>query len=91
MKCEFSQQILEKFSNIIFCENPSSGSQVVPCRQTDRWMDRQTDMMNLIVAVHNFVNMPESEIVYVYESRNVGVKLTAFVMKYGTKLLLATG
>jgi 3-dehydroquinate dehydratase len=55
-------------------------SRVVACRQQ---MDRQTDMMKLIVAVHNFVNTPktESEIVYVYKNRNVGVKLTAFVMK----------
>jgi len=37
IKREFSEQILEKFSNI----NPSSGSRVVPCgrtgRQTWRW------------------------------------------------------
>jgi len=60
MKLEFSRQNLEKYSNIIFCENPSSGSQVVPCRQTDRWTDTQTDMMKLIVAVQNFVNMPKN-------------------------------
>jgi len=34
MKLESSWQIFEKYSNI-FYENPSSGSQVVPCRQTD--------------------------------------------------------
>jgi hypothetical protein len=31
MKLEFSPQIFEKYSNIKFQENPSSGSQVVPC------------------------------------------------------------
>jgi len=36
MKLEFSHQIFEKYSNIKFHENPSGGSQVVPCRQTDR-------------------------------------------------------
>jgi hypothetical protein len=35
MELEFSQQIFEKSSNITFCENPSSGSQVVKYRQTD--------------------------------------------------------
>jgi len=38
IKLEFSQEVLEKSSNIVFHENPSSGSWVVPCRQ----MDRQT-------------------------------------------------
>jgi len=56
MKLEFSQQILEKYSNIIFCKNPSSGSQVHPCGH----MDRQIDMMKLIVAVQNLVNMPKN-------------------------------
>jgi len=33
---EFSQQILEKYSNTKFRENPSSGSRVVPYGRTDR-------------------------------------------------------
>ena len=36
MKLEFSTQISEKSSNIKFNKNPSSGSGVVPCGQTDR-------------------------------------------------------
>ena len=35
MTLEFSQQIFEKFSNIKFHENPSSGSRVVPWAKTD--------------------------------------------------------
>jgi hypothetical protein len=35
MKVEFSRQIFEKCSNIKFNENPSSGSRVVPCGQTE--------------------------------------------------------
>jgi len=35
MKLEFCRQILEKYSNIKFHENPSSGSPVVPCERTD--------------------------------------------------------
>jgi len=31
MKLEISGQIFEKYSNIIFHENPSSGRWVVPC------------------------------------------------------------
>jgi hypothetical protein len=33
-------QILEKYSNVKFNKNPSSESQVVPCRQTDGHTDR---------------------------------------------------
>jgi len=36
MKLEFYTQIFEKYSNIKFHENPSIGSRVVPCGQTDR-------------------------------------------------------
>jgi hypothetical protein len=36
MKLEFSRQIFEQTSNIKFYENPSIGSRVVPCGQTDR-------------------------------------------------------
>jgi hypothetical protein len=46
MKLEFSQQIFLKYLNIEFCENPSSGSRVVPCGRTD--------MTTLIVAFSNF-------------------------------------
>ena len=35
MKLEFSRHIFEKYSNIKFHENPSSG-RVVPCGRTDR-------------------------------------------------------
>jgi len=36
MKHEFSRQIFEKCSNVKIGGNLSSGSRVVPCRQTDR-------------------------------------------------------
>jgi len=35
LKLEFSLPVLEKYSNITFYENPSSGSRVFPCGQTD--------------------------------------------------------
>jgi hypothetical protein len=35
MELEFSQRTLEKYSNMKFHENPSSGSRVVPHGQTD--------------------------------------------------------
>jgi hypothetical protein len=38
MEIEFSRQILEKYSNK-FYENPSSGSRVVQCGQTDGQTD----------------------------------------------------
>jgi len=67
MKLEFSQQIFEKYSNINFHGNPSSGSQVVPCGQTNRRADRQkgrqTDMMKLIVTFRNFMTPPKKPII----------------------------
>jgi hypothetical protein len=56
MRLEFSRHIFEKYSNIKFHANPSSGSRVVSRDQTDGrteidWLtDRLTDMANLIVA-----------------------------------------
>jgi hypothetical protein len=47
MKLEFSEQIFEKYSDANSLENPSSGSRVVPCGQTD--------MTKLIVAFRNFL------------------------------------
>jgi hypothetical protein len=52
MKFVFSRHTFEKVSNIKFYQNPSSGSRVVPCRQTDG----RTDDMKLIVAFRNFAN-----------------------------------
>jgi hypothetical protein len=54
MKLEFSRQFFEKYSNIKFYENPSSGSRVVLCRQMDGWTD-----MKLLVAFQYFENVPK--------------------------------
>jgi hypothetical protein len=43
MKLEFSWQIFEKYSDINFHGNVLSGSQVIPCGQTDRQMDGRPD------------------------------------------------
>jgi hypothetical protein len=60
MQFEISGQIFEKSPNIKFQENPSSGSRVVPCGQTDGRTDRWTDMTKLIVAFRNFANVPNN-------------------------------
>jgi len=58
MKLEFPRQIFQKYSNFKFHENPSSGSRVVSCGQTDG----QTDMTKLIVAFRNFANAPKVDL-----------------------------
>ena len=35
MNFEISRKILEKYSNLKFDGNPSSGSRIAPCGQTD--------------------------------------------------------
>ena len=52
MKLELSGQIFNKSSNVKFHQNPSIGSRVVPCGQTD--------MGKLIVAFRNFANAPKN-------------------------------
>jgi len=52
IKLEFSWQIFEKFSNIIFHENQTNNSRVVPGRQAGRRTDRHDET---IVAFCNFV------------------------------------
>jgi len=65
MKYEFSRKIFEKYLNIKFHENPSSGNRVVPCGRTDgRTEGRtggQTDMTKLIIAFRNFANAPKKD------------------------------
>ena len=62
MKFEFSRQIFEKYLNIRFNENPSSGRRFVPCERTDR----RTDTTKLVVAFCNITNAPENERRYKY-------------------------
>jgi len=51
MKLEFYEQIFEKHSNIIYHENPSIGSTVVPCRRTD--------MTKTIIINRSFAHVPK--------------------------------
>jgi hypothetical protein len=50
MILEFPTQIFEKYSNNRFYANLSSGSQVIQFRSAD--------MMQLMIAFHNFANVP---------------------------------
>jgi hypothetical protein len=63
MELEFSQHIFKKYWNIKINANTSIGSKVALCGQTDRQMDaqinRQSDMIQLIVTFHNFANTPK--------------------------------
>jgi hypothetical protein len=58
IKLEYPRQCFEKHSDIKFHENPSSGSQDLPCRQTD---GRAADMMKLTVAFRKFAKAPKNE------------------------------
>jgi len=52
MKIEVSQLTFEKYSNIKFHENPTSGRRVVSFGQTD--------MTRLLVTFRNFANAPKT-------------------------------
>jgi hypothetical protein len=56
------ETICTKNSNIKFNENPSSGSRVVPLRQTD---NGETGMTKLIADFRNFANVPKIDAVKV--------------------------
>jgi hypothetical protein len=53
MKLEFCRQIFEKYSNIKFHEDPSSGSRVVARGQTDRHGEPECRFFR------NFANAPK--------------------------------
>jgi len=55
MEIGFSQQIVEKYSNIKFHENPCSGSPVVPCGLTDG----QACVMRLRITFGSLAKAPE--------------------------------
>jgi len=63
MEIELSWHILEKYSNLKFHENPSTGIRVVPCGWTDGRTEGHTDLKTLIVAFRNIVNAPKNEAV----------------------------
>ena len=58
MKLEFSRQIIEKYPDIKFRENPFSGSRVVPRKRAAARMEgrTQTDKHDKSVAFSNFAN-----------------------------------
>ena len=75
MKLEFSRHILEKYSNIKFQENPSSGSRVVPCGQ----MDGRTDKTKLIVTFRNVANAPKMQHGIYIQTPIMHIKITQFL------------
>jgi hypothetical protein len=60
VELEFSGQIFEKYSNIKFHENSSSGSRVVPCRRMYRQTEGLTDLRKLIIAFRDFAKAPKT-------------------------------
>jgi len=55
-------QVFEKYSNVKFHEQPSSGSQVVPCGQTEGQANRRTDKHNEANGrFRNFANATKKE------------------------------
>jgi hypothetical protein len=67
IKLEYSQQIIEKYSNTKFYGSPFSRSRVVPCGR----VDGQTDMTMLTVAFRNSANAPKISWKYVLETTAV--------------------
>ena len=53
MKLEFSRQISEKYSNIKFHDNPSSGGRFVPCAQTDRHEEANSHLSQFCESAKN--------------------------------------
>jgi len=62
IKLEFSRQIFEKYSNVKYHENTSSGSRVVLCGRVNRQTDRQAGMTKLRVAFKNYPKAQKKKI-----------------------------
>ena len=66
VECEFSWQILEKYSDVKFHENLFSGNWVVSfgkmVGQTDGRTDSKTDMTKPIVAFSNFMKATKNRV-----------------------------
>jgi hypothetical protein len=63
IKLEFSRQNFEKYSSVKFNENPSNGSRVVPCGQTDG--RTETDRHDQDRSpFHNFANAPTNGLLF---------------------------
>jgi len=58
MKLGFSRHVFEKYSNIKFHENPTRGSRIFPCGQTDGRTYKTTP----IVAVRNFAQASNEQL-----------------------------
>jgi len=90
MKLEFSQQIFEKYSNIKFHENATSGKRGVPCGQTDGRRDRHYEANSWF---RTFTNAPKKRWPKFGRSieavRNMGGQSIKHLMYlYGIKVLV---
>ena len=65
MKPDFFRRILEKYQNIKFYENQSSGSEGVPCGRRDGDMAD----MQLTVVLRSFTNSAENHFVFIAETK----------------------
>ena len=74
MNPEFFDIFSKKYSDINFQENPSSGSRIVACGQTDGQTEKWTDMASPIFAFRNFANGPKNGTVSLFGSGNNTVR-----------------
>jgi len=68
MKLELSRQIFEKYSNIIFHDNQSRGSRVVPCGQMDTH-DELNSLCNIRGTIRNSLTQPFIDISITTDTR----------------------
>jgi len=73
----FPRQIFEKYSNIKFHEDPSSGSRIVPMLTSGR-KEGRTDMTKTIVAFRKSANAPKNWFRNSYRKRHI-----RFIMSTG--------
>ena len=57
----FLYRLSTKYPKIKFHENPSSGTRVVVCGESDEGIDRQTDTTKVTVAFRNFAKAPKND------------------------------
>ena len=74
--------MFEKYSNVKFHENPSSGSPVVPCGRTDRHDEATSRFRNFTNVLNNHYKYTNGEHNQVLLPKNLSLKIMVLLISH---------